>query len=69
MTLPVRFLAKRDHQHTDREPMPIARARLEPLRDVLEVPADVFDSPLVRADLPAAVDDDGDRLRALDLTP
>jgi hypothetical protein len=36
---------------------------------MLEVPADVLDLPLVGADLPATVDDDGDGLSALDLPP
>jgi hypothetical protein len=67
MPLPVRLLMEGDHEHADREPVQIARGRLEAVRAVLEVPADMLDLPLVRADLPAAIDDDGDRLRALDL--
>ena len=49
--------------------MTIAGSRLEILSHVLEVPADMLDLPLVRADLPAAIDDDRDRLCALDLAP
>ena len=69
MALPVRLLTERDHQHADREPVPIAGDRLETLGGMLEIPADMLDPPLVGADLPAFVDDYRDRLRALDLAP
>jgi hypothetical protein len=69
MVLPVGFLAERDHQHSDCQPVPIAGGRLETVRDVLEIPAQVLDLPLVGADLPASVNGDGDGLSAFDLTP
>jgi len=67
MMLPVRFLAECDHEHADREPVPIARGGLEISGKVLEVPTNLFHTPLVRADVPASVDDHRDRLRAPDL--
>lgn len=67
VALPVCLFPERDHQDADCEPVAIAGSRPEILGHVLEVPADVLHPPLVRADLPAAVDDNGDRFRALDL--
>ena len=60
MPLPVRLPAERDHQHADRQPVTVAGRGIQSRSGMLEIPADVLDAPLVRADMPATVDDDRD---------